>query len=538
MPQKTEAYNLLEEDWNVLNSCWLEIVDLNAESQVYSPFEALKRASEIRCIAAASPLDLFAAHRFLLTLLYWKADMAGGVIQVRESLLSGEVPASLLNNLRDSASSFRMFDDQVPFLQDLTARNTKKPYSAGSLFSEFAVGTNIAHFHHGDDKRAQLCLRCTTFGMLRVVPWSQQGGQGLSAAIHKAPPIIALALGSNLAETLGLNLVTLDIPAGEAHWSGHYEPLPDGETIPYMEGFTWNPRRIHLGKPTKVDICWYCGQRGTVGIGKIVYKKNDYTKSRAPKWKDPAAFYKDEKFKAMTSGSDVIAAEERDIGKLIDKRGFAYASVVQANPDHRGWILIVPSTPGNAKTYDHRVVDLQEFSTDSILRSIPKLVKRMPSLPEGWQLPARSYGEKGIQQFIQAATNHLSDGDWSKLAGASLRAMQERPAAFNLLAGLYWSLKEKHHLPSHGVAWLLLKLLAQVPRGYRNTDESGLNPLHNIPMRQKVPRRAKRVYPLAFPSGYRLEATLQSEIKRNIRHPYPQRFNWVQLCVDLNQLVA
>ena len=84
-------------DWNVLASRWLEVMNLNAEAEVCSPQEALNRADEIRCIAVASPLDLFAAHRFLLTLLYWKANSAGGVQQVRESLLRGKVPRLVLD---------------------------------------------------------------------------------------------------------------------------------------------------------------------------------------------------------------------------------------------------------------------------------------------------------------------------------------------------------------------------------------------------------------------------------------------------------
>ena len=167
-------------NWNVLTSKWLEVMTLNAEAKVSSPLEALTRASEIRCITLSSPLDLLAVHRFSLTLLYWKADKPEGVERARNSLLgpSGRVPRNVLEAIEIESHCFRMFDEKSPFLQDPSCREdpTRKP--AGSLFAEFASGTNIAHFHHGDDDRMRLCVRCATIGMLRVVPWTRIGRRG------------------------------------------------------------------------------------------------------------------------------------------------------------------------------------------------------------------------------------------------------------------------------------------------------------------------------------------------------------------------
>jgi hypothetical protein len=77
-------------------------MNLNADVSICSPLEALERSREIRCIAAASPVDLFAAHRFLLTLLYWKADVVDGVQEVRNALLRGEVPQEILEAITRS----------------------------------------------------------------------------------------------------------------------------------------------------------------------------------------------------------------------------------------------------------------------------------------------------------------------------------------------------------------------------------------------------------------------------------------------------
>jgi hypothetical protein len=285
--------------WNVLTSAWLDVMTLKAEPKVLSPLEALGHAGRIRCIAAASPLDLFAAHRFLLALLYWKAGVVGGVSDLRALLLQGDLPESVLEAVEKEADCFDLFSDDKPFLQDTTLRNAvakkSEQKSVGSFFAEFASGTNIAHFHHGDDENMRLCVRCVTIGLLRVIPWSQAGGSGITPSVHNAPPIAAIAMGATLAMSLGLNLVRIPAPVGSANWTGRFRPTEPTAAIPYLEAFTWNPRRIHLGSPLPASVCWGCGRRDLPTLGPIVYKKNENTKKRPGggpfEWKDPAAFY-------------------------------------------------------------------------------------------------------------------------------------------------------------------------------------------------------------------------------------------------------
>ena len=58
--------------WNVLTTPWLEVMDLKARPQRVSVLDALRNAADLHQIVSPSPLDLFAAHRVLLTLLYWQ----------------------------------------------------------------------------------------------------------------------------------------------------------------------------------------------------------------------------------------------------------------------------------------------------------------------------------------------------------------------------------------------------------------------------------------------------------------------------------
>jgi hypothetical protein len=502
----------------------------------------------------ASPLDLFALHRFILTLLYWKAPLADGVERVRKSLLEdGRVPTAVVDGITREGPRFDLFDERSPFLQDPSAGAEKGEdrKSAGSFFAELATGTNIAHFHHGDDDNLCLCLPCTALGMLRVVPWTQFGGAGLSASVHNAPPIMALATGDCLAVTLGLNLVPLDGQPGEVRWSGRFEPSDPTSPIPYLEALTWNPRRILLPAPTP-GTCWYCGQAEVPAVGPgIVYLKNEHTKTTKKggksipfRWTDPAAFYTSEDFKTVKSVSDDDAADNRDLRWLARAKSL----VVAANERHRGWVLIVPCTnPANNKTFDHRLIEADSVSLEAISGIVPpgQPTRRVPPQQKGlngWDAPRRG-APPGIGRFVSAAARLFKEADWVALSNAAYRGMHESPSAFDVFAGLYWGLGDREigRLPSRNVAWLTLKLMAAVPAPMRAVRAgarfSPLDAALVLPKRQVKERGHLSPYPVSLPRGERLEACLREALDRNSRKRRPEPIDWVGLCHGLNQLL-
>jgi hypothetical protein len=541
------------EDWNVLTSASLEVLNLRAQTQVISPLQALREASDIQCIASGSPLDLFAAHRFLLTLLYWKAEVAGGVQRVRDALLGGEVPGVILDALCGETGRFGLFDPEAPFLQDPSAREAKTK-SAGSLFAEFACGTNVAHFHHGDDERMRLCLPCATVGMMRAVPWTQSGGAGLSPSVHNAPPIVALAVGGNLSVTLGLNLIDVEGPAGVPRWSGHFSPTSRQSPIPYLEAFTWNPRRILLIRSPSSARCLRCGAGGVALVGSIVYLKNENTRLNKQGgktvpfvWRDPSAFYSaSDPHVTRKSFDEERAAAGSDLGALADEEKSASSPVVVANSRHQGWLVVVPSTnPANNKTYDHRLLPFRELTVDT-LRAAMSACTPVPGRVglDGWTQSSDS-GREGPAQLVRAAASLLGEADWLSLSNAAFMEMQEAPAAFDALSGLIWSLRKRkiRGLPSRDTAWLVLKLMAAVPAAFRApSSEPTFCPLTQLPSRQLRQRRGKEAgyspYPVSFPRGRRLEAALRAILGSHCRKRIPAPIGWRRFCDELDQLLG
>ncbi|HMD86534.1 MAG TPA: type I-E CRISPR-associated protein Cse1/CasA [Terriglobia bacterium] len=535
-------------DYNLLEKPWIPVLWNDGHSSRVGVIEALTQAAQIRQIALASPLDLFAVHRFILTLLYWKAFLAGGIEQARNSLLEdGKIPDTVVDGISKEAHRFDLFDDKMPFMQDPSTRGEKEKKSAGSFFAELAAGTNIAHFHHGDDENLRLCLPCAALGILRVVPWSQSGGAGLTPSVHNAPPIMLLAAGDNLAVTLGLNLLPQHTSAGEAKWTGHFIPSDSASRIAYLAALTWNPRRVLLPTPD-MGACWYCGQKGVLTVGPgMVYLKNPDTKANKKNgkgvpfvWRDPSAFYREDDYKTVKSVSEDRAIDNRDLAWLAE----AKASVAISNQDHRGWLLVVPCTnPANNKTFDHRLIELAGVSSEAISGLLP--AGQPPSSArglDGWNLP-KPRPPAGIRLFVQSAIELLTHADWAALSNAAYRDMHDSPGAFDVFAGLYWGLRDKKvgTLPSRNVAWLLLKLMAAVPSAARVLHPGArFSPLHapdGLPKRQLDARGRTSLYPVSFPRGDRLETGLRGVLESNLRKKKPEPVDWIELCFGLDQLL-
>jgi hypothetical protein len=371
---------------------------------------------------------------------------------------------------------------------------------------------------------------------------------------------VAIASGENLAITLGLNLIPLPGEAGEAKWTGRFVPTEMDAAVPYLEAFTWNPRRIHLGSPQPAEVCWRCGRTDIVAVGRIVYAKNEGTKRRKDKgnktipfvWQDPSGFYAgDAPYTTKKSHDEALAARGRDLDFLLDEESRCNAGVVTGNVGHLGWSLVIPCTnAGNNKTFDHRQLELPCFSGDAVRSALP------PDVPvgglkglDGWAEPRPSGPGSGAWRFVRSAARVLTNGDWAALSAAAYREMHELPAAFDVFSGLLWGLRGKvNGLPSKKVAWLVLKLMGAVPPGARAPRTGAtFSPLRDaesrrfLPRRQPDERRQERSvasrYPVSFPRGRRVEAALRSDIARHLRQRTPKPIDWAGLCHGLDQLL-
>jgi hypothetical protein len=528
--------------WNALTSEWLEAMDGRGRAFAVSPLDALRRADLIHRLVTSNPLDLFAAHRFLLTLLYWKASDYGGVAALRAILLGGEVPKDVIESLATQQETFDLFDASTPFLQDPSAREAKV-LSPAYLFAEMASGTNVAFFDHGDDEACRLCLRCATQGLARLVPWTQSGGSGKQPSIHGAPPIMVIAQGDALCQTLGLNLVEIAGSAGTPQWSGHFRPSLKTKRVSLMEALTWNPRRVHLLEPQPTGLCSRCGEPGLPTVGPIVYEKNEACKvddEYTDGWRDPSAFYRSRDGKSTKTTNEYDAAFESDLRRLFVqkfKSGVEDAPeslVIQANPGHRDWLLVLPCTnPANNKSFDHRLLEFHGWPEKA-----PPSQMQWPSVPlfagDPRTLETRNCGRasRGTLAFVRAAST-LDAASWAIVAGAADQLMGTSVAAFDVFTSLYWPLRNREPaMPSREAAWLTLKLMAtatasaRVAGPAREKTRPWEAPARHQP-EHRLRNGAIRAYPLRSPVGKRLETELREIIHRD---HLGKPVDWAGLC--------
>jgi hypothetical protein len=287
-------------------------------------------------------------------------------------------------------------------------------------------------------------------------------------------------------------------------------------------------------------------------VGRIVYRKNEETQMRKGKgkktipfaWEDPSAFYAaDKPYVTRKSLDEAMAANGRDLGWLLNRESIPSAQVIVANPNHRGWQLVIPCTTGkDKKTYDHRQLELADLSSDTLRALVPPvpLPWRQQEI-DGWASPRAAGPANGATAFVQSAVRLLTHTDWAVLASAAYRPMHGSPAAFDLLSGLLWALRGRKvpGLPSRHVAWLVLKLMSVVPSHLRVLRRHAtFCPLDVLPKRQLDKRRGERSpYPVSLPRGQRLEAGLRGAIDQHLRQRAPTPIDWSSLCYRLDRLL-
>jgi hypothetical protein len=520
----------VRDPWNILERAWLSASTHSGEWRLVSPLTLLGSPHDFRAIAASSPLDEFAALRFLTTLVYWKADAGGGVARVRTRLLQGVMPAEVVAAIAAERESFNLFDPKRPFLQDASIDGEPdKP--VGSLFAEIATGTNIAHFDHSRDLSSPLCLSCVVHGMLRLVPWSQSGGAGLTPAIHGAPPIALLPRGASIAETLGSCLSDNHVALGNPTWTGTFHPSDPRAPIPLLEGLTWNPRRVRIPRPVEDACCRLCGTFGPT-VSRISFKKNDAVKKpegagakqKSFFWRDPAFPYRPEKTEPIRSGDEKAAALSQDVRWLRDAQVDTASNGMAAS----AWSVVIPCTnPANNKTFDHRRVDVAAGSDLSKVRVEHHGGDGLPLAEHPLELgqPGRSGDavRTAVERFVGAATAALDETHWIALRRARGRTMHEEPEAFAIFAAVYWRVRSGvRSTLRRDAAWILLKLLALAPSSRRSTrcDRRLAEVLDAIPTRQAHRTRsdagAKSPYPIAPVRGLRLENELAAAIEADL----------------------
>lgn len=253
----TASFNLIGKPWIPCQFAG------TAVPQVLSLRDTLARAEEITGIVADSPLETIATHRLLLAVLHRIFKVAD---EEDWSALweTGRFDAGHIDIWAEAwRRRFDLFDAERPFYQTPGLPESAST-TAAKLGHEFSAGNNAVLFDHSWDtslpsipaaKAARLLLAQQLFaigGLIGRLP----GDPPSAEASHLVKAAVLLNMGANLFETLLLNMVRVDGPAGEPFsfdpakdapaWER--EPARAAERAPdgYLDMLTWQSRRILL----------------------------------------------------------------------------------------------------------------------------------------------------------------------------------------------------------------------------------------------------------------------------------------------------
>lgn len=247
--------------FNLVDEPWLPCLAEGARREELSLREVLARAPEIREIVDASPLVTAAVHRLLLAILHRCFGPASDG-EWRKLWDRGTFDMGAVNEYLDKwRHRFDLFDARRPFYQ--VGGSGIPPVSVAKLAHERNDKNAAILFDHSleDDpapmsaaEAARHILAVQSFALGGLV--SRLPGEGPSAkAAPLAKGLAVLLVGSNVFETLLLNLIQLDGASGQPFEFEPAQDLPaweqDAPAQPearypygYLDLLTWQSRRL------------------------------------------------------------------------------------------------------------------------------------------------------------------------------------------------------------------------------------------------------------------------------------------------------
>jgi phage tail protein X len=247
---------------------------------------------------------------------------------------------------------------------------------------------------------------------------------------------------------------------------------------------------------------------------------------------------------ASATGDDIQLLFERKYGKTITPAPTSL--VVDANPGHRHWHVVFPCVspnPANNKSYDHRLVTLDEWPSESPPRPElwPSEIPFLAGDPRAIQSLKSVAAGSGALAFVRAASQ-LDSASWAVIANVADGAMHEQAAAFDIFTGIYWPLRNRQAgVPSRQAAWMTLKLMATVSQEHRTRRAgSAAQPWKSLSTSQppqKMRNGKLRVYPRRIPTDGRLERELREIIDQELSKSPHASIDWPGLCQFLHNVL-
>ena len=278
--------------FNLLDESWIPVIAEDGERKKAGLLDIFRHADALRAVEHPSPLATAALHRLLLAILY-RALTPESVGDVAAWFDDGWPLKLITGYLETWRERLYLFHETHPFWQtpEYDARE-KKPWAvlAAEHNASSSEGAKILNDYpcqwRGVNARPEDMACRITAAQTFALP----GGRGYCPAPSSAA-LLAFSLGSNLRETLLLNL-----PPQEAGVAAQDRPVWEREPetkrilqrsprrVPagYADLYTWNSRAVHL-HPEADGTVAYVGFKPGIAL----------ERENVPVFHDPMAAYRD-----------------------------------------------------------------------------------------------------------------------------------------------------------------------------------------------------------------------------------------------------
>ena len=237
--------------------------------------DVLIRAHEIRDVQCQSPLEEYAIFRLLVAI---SIDILrpDRWLDRKELFEKGAFDPIVVDryiaDCEKDGPRFNLFDPKFPFMQtayeEAMDEKAKKPVAKLSV--SLPSGNNHIFLDHRPENIPAMTPAEAFRALITLYLFCTAGAQNYPSGINNTPPVYTQIIGSNLYETIILNMVaTREHPQLEngfdaVPWRNCAPIIPKQEqvTMTLMEGLTWQPRRACLFQDEDGMVRTVCLQQG------------------------------------------------------------------------------------------------------------------------------------------------------------------------------------------------------------------------------------------------------------------------------------
>lgn len=270
--------------FNALYQPWIGAMDVQGQRQVYSIYDVLTKAHQLKKLTDPSPLVEYGMYRLLIAFIMdaFRPRTREDLIDLLDQeTISVQALQIYITECEQDGSCFDLFDKEKPFMQSKYEEKWDKGLKPVALLvHDLPTGNNHVHFLHKQETEHALCPEDCLRALCAVNVFCTSGLQGPSS-INGAPPYYVLASGENLFETLICNCMTQkemkNIPYADPPiaWRGGIEIEPDKKIVDVsvLYGLTFSSRRITLIPGDTPVACSQCGKTNDSVVRNMYFQK-------------------------------------------------------------------------------------------------------------------------------------------------------------------------------------------------------------------------------------------------------------------------